>query len=64
MTPHEANQMFELILGGFSSLAVGVVAAVILWLVGVRSIPLLAGCAIIVAILVKFVIGPFIGLGG
>ncbi len=63
MSVQEASQLFELILGGFGALSIGAVAAILLWLTGVRSIPLLIGCAIIVAILVKFVIGPFLGFG-
>ncbi len=61
MDMREAEQMFELALGGFGAVSVGVLAAVLLWLLGVKSIPMLIGLAIVVGILAKFVAAPLLG---
>lgn len=62
MSSYDAQEMYELFLVGFGLLGVGAAFAVLLWLMGVRSIPVLAGAALGVAALAKFVVLPWLGV--
>jgi len=63
MDSYEADEMFRVILGGGGALAVGIVVAIVLWLMGMKNIPMLAACVVVVAILFRYVIAPFLGFG-
>lgn len=62
MSSYDAQEMYQLFITGFGLLGVGVVFAVLLWLMGVRSIPLLAAAAVGVALLAQFVVLPYLGI--